>query len=256
MPIRVLIVDDEPLARKKVRAFLKDYPDLEIVAECASGAEASNSIVALHPDLLFLDIRIPDRDGFEVLKSVEPARLPAVIFTTAFDEYAVKAFEVNALDYLLKPFNRQRFRDAVSRFRARWKSDHGSERRRFRDWLESAEALDSGKRRLVVKTGGRIVLIDLASVQWIGAEGDYVRIHLARQNYLMRETLQSLESRLDVRKFVRIHRSTVVNLDYVAGFKPRPGGDYAVFLQDGTELTLSRTFRRRANGLQARVAES
>jgi two-component system, LytTR family, response regulator len=244
MAIRVLIVDDEPLARKKVRTFLKEHADVEVEAECSSGLEASNLILALRPDLLFLDIRIPDRDGFEVLKSVESERLPAVIFTTAFDEYAVKAFEVNAIDYLLKPFNRQRFADAITRFRARWKLNQGAERNRFLDWLRSGGCGGAARDRLVVKSGGRILLIAVGSVRWIGAEGDYVRIHLSKQNYLMRETLQSLARRLDPKKFTRIHRSTIVNVEFVTGFKPLAGGDYRVFLQDGTELTLSRTFRR------------
>jgi two-component system LytT family response regulator len=243
MPTRALIVDDEPLARRKIRTFLKDHHDIEVVAECANGLDATTSIMSLWPDLLFLDIRIPDRDGFEVLRSVDPGKLPAVIFTTAYDEYAVKAFDINALDYLLKPFNRRRFDDAITRFRTR--EAGGTPRRgRFLDWLQSNREFTSSKARLVVRSNGRILLIDPASVQWIRAEGDYVRLHVGNSTYLMRETMHSLEARLDPRRFVRIHRSLIVNLDFVAGFKPLPGGDYRVFVRDGPELILSRTFRK------------
>ncbi len=251
MPIRVLIVDDEPLARKKIRTFLKEHADFEVVAECGSGHDASSTITSLAPDLLFLDIRIPDRNGFEVLQSVDVNRLPAVIFTTAFDEYAVKAFDVDALDYLLKPFNRERFAQAIERFRARWILSHHRERVRFFDWLQDSAGLAT---RLVVKSNGRILLINAESVQSIRAEGDYVRIHAPKQSYLMRETLHSVESRLDPHRFLRIHRSVIVNLEFVAGFKPLLGGDYRVFMKDGTELTLSRTFRKQLSRLRIHVS--
>ena len=220
MPIRVLIVDDEPLARKKIRTFLKGHADFEVVTECGSGHEASRAITRLTPDLVFLDIRIPDRDGFEVLKSIDSARLPAVIFTTAFDEYAVKAFDVDALDYLLKPFNRQRFTTAIERFLARWKQSHQRERARFLDWLQDSAG---PAKRLVVKNNSRILLINAESVQSIKAEGDYVRIQAAKQSYLMRETMQSIESRLDPRKFIRIHRSVIVNLEFCRGIQTPAG---------------------------------
>lgn len=242
MSIRSLIVDDEPLARKKIRAFLKDFPDLDIVGECGSGHEATEAIMSLLPDLLFLDIRIPDRDGFAVLKSVEAARLPGVIFTTAFDEYAVRAFEADALDYLLKPFNRERFAQAINRFRARWEQNHYKGRVRFLNWLQASSVPTRG--RLVVKSNGRIFLVDSDSVQSITAEGDYVRIHVGKHTYLMRERMHSLEERLAPLRFARIHRSVIVNLEFVAGFKPLLGGDYRVFMKDGSEFTLSRNFRK------------
>jgi|SRR5581483_7916823 len=252
MPIRVLIVDDEPLARKKIRTFLKEHADFEVVAECGSGHEATRAITSLIPDLVFLDIRIPDRDGFEVLKSIDSARLPAVIFSTAFDEYAVRAFDVDALDYLLKPFNRQRFTQAIERFLARWKQSHQRERVRFLDWLQDSAG---PTKRLVVKNNSRILLINAESVQSIKAEGDYVRIQAAaKQSYLIRETMQSLESRLDPRKFIRIHRSVIVNLEFVAGFKPLPGGDYRVFMKDGIEFTLSRTFRKQLSRMRIHIS--
>jgi len=251
MPIRVLIVDDEPLARKKIRAFLKEHAEFEVVTECGSGHDAIRAITYLIPDLVFLDIRIPDSDGFEVLKSIDSARLPAVIFTTAFDEYAVKAFDVDALDYLLKPFNRPRFTQAIERFLARWKQSHQRERARFLDWLQNSAG---PTKRLVVKNNGRIILINADSVQSIKAEGDYVRIQAAKQSYLMRETMQSIESRLDPRKFIRIHRSVIVNLEFVAGFKPLPGGDYRVFMKDGIELTMSRTFRKQLSRMRIHIS--
>jgi two-component system LytT family response regulator len=251
MPIRVLIVDDEPLARKKIRTFLKEHADVEVVAECGSGHDASSAITLLTPDLLFLDIRIPDRDGFEVLKSVDNSRLPGVIFTTAFDEYAVKAFDVDALDYLLKPFNRERFARALERFRARWRQSHHRERVRFFEWLQDSAG---PAKRLVVKSNGRILLINAEAVQSIKAEGDYVRIQAGKQNYLLRETMHSLESRLDPQRFIRIHRSVIVNLEFVVGFKPLLGGDYRVFMKDGAEFTLSRTFRKQLRRLRAHAS--
>jgi two-component system, LytTR family, response regulator len=248
MPIRVLIVDDEPLARKKIRAFLKEHADFDVVAECGSGHDASTAITSLIPDLLFLDIRIPDKDGFEVLRSVDANRLPGVIFTTAFDEYAVKAFEVDALDYLLKPFNRERFVQALARFRERWNQSHQRERVRLFDWLQ--QSAGPAAKRLVVKSNARILLIDPESVQSFKAEGDYVRINTAKQSYLMRETMHSLESRLDQHRFIRIHRSVIVNVEFVAGFKALLGGDYRVFMKDGTEFTMSRTFRKQLSLLR------
>ena len=250
MPIRVLIVDDEPLARRKIRTFLKEHPDFDVVAECGSGHDASRTITSLAPDLVFLDIRIPDQNGFEVLKSIDINRLPGVIFTTAFDEYAVKAFEVDALDYLLKPFNRKRFAQAIERFRARWNQSHHREGLRFLDWLQGSAG---PAKRLVVKSNDRILLINAESVQSIHAEGDYVRIHVPKQSYLIHETMQSLESRLDPHRFIRINRSVIVNLEFVAGFKPLLGGDYRVYMKDGTEFTLSRTFRKQLSRLRIHV---
>ena len=245
MPTRALIVDDEPLARRKIRSFLKNHHDIEVVAECSNGVDATASIMSAWPDLLFLDVRIPGRDGFEVLHSVDPGKLPAVIFTTAYDEYAVKAFDINALDYLLKPFNRRRFDEAITRFRTRSQPEGALGRSRFLDWLQGNRQFTSSKARLAVRANGRILLIDPSSVQWIRAEGDYVRLHVGNSTYLIREIMHSLEVRLDPQRFVRIHRSLIVNLDCVAGFKPLPGGDYRVFVRDGPELILSRTFRKK-----------
>lgn len=243
--IHALIVDDEPLARKKVRNFLKPHPDFEIIGECVGGEEAANAILRVKPDVVFLDIRIPQMDGFRVLESIEPQLLPQVVFMTAHDEYAVKAFEVQALDYLLKPFNRGRFDETISRIRHRVHHGKNEPNGRFLEWLCQTAAAGENPDRLVVKTDGRILLLHTCRIEWIEAQGDYVLLHAGKDSYLTRETMQALENRLNPRKFLRIHRSAIVNLEFVNEFKPVWSGDYKVFLRNGAQLTLSRAFRRK-----------
>jgi len=251
--IRTLIVDDEPLARRKVRSFLKPHSDFEIIGECVGGEEAAASILNLKVDVVFLDIRIPEMDGFRVLDSVSPNRMPDVVFVTAHDEYAVKAFEVHAIDYLLKPFNRRRFDEAIARIRLRQHRNRRKPKGRFLEWLRQNTANGNSLDRLVVKSNGRILLLQTCRIEWIEAQGDYVLLHVGKDSYLIRDTLQSLESRLNPKKFVRIHRSSIVNLDFVNEFKPIWSGDYKVSLRNGTQLSLSRTFRHK---LQAFHQES
>lgn len=247
--IQTLIVDDELLARKKVRNFLKPHPDFQIIGECREGQEAADAISRLKPDLVFLDIRIPQIDGFGVLETIEPCVLPEVVFVTAFDEYAVKAFEVHALDYLLKPFNRGRFDQTISRIRQIFENGKSKPKPRFLEWLRHSFRAGHAPDRLVVKCNGRILLLPTARIEWIEAQGDYVLLHVGKDSFLIRETLQSLESRLSRRKFVRIHRSSIVNLDFVNEFRSIWSGDYAVFLRSGTRLTLTRAFRSKIQAL-------
>jgi two-component system, LytTR family, response regulator len=247
--IRALIVDDEVLARKKIRNFLKPHADFEIVGECVGGNEAVESTLSIKPDALFLDIRIPHMDGFAVLERLEPHLMPAVVFVTAHDEYAVKAFNVHALDYLLKPFNRRRFDEAVVGLRHRVEHRHSQPNQRFLEWLRQGGPNARPTDRLTVKSNGRILLLETNRIEWIEAQGDYALLHVGSESYLTRDTMQALESRLNPRTFVRIHRSTIVNMEYVDGFKAIWSGDYKVFLRNGSQLTLSRSFRRKLQTL-------
>ena len=243
--IRTLIVDDEPLARRKVRNFLKPHTDFKILEECVGGHEAADAILRLKPDVVFLDICIPEIDGFGVLRSVEPALLPEIVFVTSHDEYSVKAFEVHAHDYLLKPLNRSRFNETVSRVRQRLRHGKSEAKGRFLEWLRQTLAAGDHPDRLVVKSNGRILLLHTCRIEWIEAQGDYALLHLGKNSYLIRDTLESLESRLNPRRFVRIHRSSIINLDFVSEFQPIWSGDYRVSLRNGTQLTLSRSFRHK-----------
>jgi two-component system LytT family response regulator len=255
--IRALIVDDEPLAREKLRSLLATEHDVELVGECGSGEQAVQLIDEECPDLVFLDIQMPEMDGFEVLAAVSPARMPVIVFVTAYDQYALRAFDVHALDYLLKPFDRHRFRDAMARARARLE-DAGSaalsrEVSRLLEALSSETGRGVARRpeRLVIKTGGRVLFQRLDEVDWIEAAGNYARLHIGKTSHLLRETMTQLEERLDPERFLRIHRSAIVNLDRIRQLQPLPSGEYRVTLEDGTELTLSRSYRERVSQLLA-----
>ena len=242
--IRALVIDDEPLARAMIREMLADDPDVEIVGECTNGREAVEQIEALRPDLLFLDIQMPELGGFEVLESIAEDRAPYVIFVTAFDQFAVHAFEIHALDYLLKPFDRERFDAAWQRAKA--VINHDRFQQRDQQILALLEELKSGSRyieRLVVKVGGRVFFLNVDEIQCILAEGNYVRVHSGAKSYLLRGTISSLESQLDPRKFLRIHRSTIVKLDKIKELQPWFHGEYHVILETGQKLTLSRNYR-------------
>jgi two-component system, LytTR family, response regulator len=243
--IRTLIVDDEPLARERIKRFLAAERDLELVGECAEGHEAVAAIRALKPDLVFLDIQIPELDGFGVLKAVGVAEMPAVIFVTAYDRYALQAFDVNALDYLLKPYNRERFRKAVERARAHLSNGaKGELNERLLSLLENFKSEPSRHlERLMVKSSGRVFFLRAEELDWIEAEGNYLRLHVGRESHLVRETMNRLASKLDPDKFLRIHRSTLVNIERIKELQPLFSGDYVVILRDGKQLTLSRSYR-------------
>jgi two-component system LytT family response regulator len=244
--IRTLIVDDEPLGRERIRTLLAGDPDIEVVEECPDGHRAIAAIKRSKPDLVFLDVQMPEVDGFAVLNAIAGDYTPVIVFVTAYDRYAVQAFEVHALDYLLKSFDRDRFQAALQRAKQEvHRSKKGVITERLAGLLEDLQAKDERLTRLVVKSGGRIVFLRVEEIDWVEAADNYVRVHAGRESHLIRETLQSLEGRLDQGTFLRIHRSTLVNLDRIRELQPMFHGDYVVKLQDGTELTLSRSYRER-----------
>lgn len=240
--IRTCIVDDEPLARERIRTLLSQEPDIEVVGECADGGEAIGRIKETQPDLLFLDVQMPVVDGFGVLQALDAQLPPAVIFVTAYDQYALQAFEVHALDYLLKPFNSRRFKKAVQRARVellREGNGHAVSERLL-SLLESLKQDRRPQERLILKTSGRVTFLKVDEIDWIEAEGNYVRLHVGASSHLLRETMKGIEAKLDPNRFIRIHRSTIVNTDRIKELQPLFHGEYAVILRDGTRLTASR----------------
>jgi len=253
-PIRVLVVDDEPLAREKIRAMAADDPEIRVVGECSNGAEAIEAIQTIRPDLILLDVQMPEVGGFAVLEALKDEGLPPVIFITAYDHYAVRAFEVHALDYLLKPFDRERFQAAIERAKRQLRRENGAHiDARILRLLEQISEQPRYSERLVVKTGGRVFFLNTDEIDWVEAEGNYVNIHAGKKAYLLRETIGGLESQLDPKEFVRIHRSAIVRLDRIKELQPWSHGEYHVILNDGTRLTLSRSYREK---LQAALGNS
>jgi two-component system, LytTR family, response regulator len=249
--IRTLVVDDEPIARARVLSLLRDEPDVDIVGECASGAQAVSVINAQSPDLVFLDIQMPEMDGFEVARALQPERMPALVFVTAFDQYAVRAFECHALDYLLKPFSVQRFKSALSHARQQLAQRQATTLgRQLLEILPDMRPREPARDRLVVRSSGRVYFVRIADIDWCEAAGNYVSLHVGTQSHLTRETMSRLEAQLDPHQFVRIHRSTIVNVDRVQELRSSFNGEHVLLLRDGTRLTLSRGYR---DALQARL---
>src|ERR1044071_3263970 len=248
--IRTLIVDDEPLARRKIRRMLSRDSDVEILGDCANGKEAIQAIGDSSPDLVFLDVQMPEIDGFDVLEALSPARVPFVIFVTAYDQYALRAFEVSAVDYLVKPFDRRRFEKSLQRAKARLANERGSDlNQQTLALLEELKARSSHAERLVIKAGGRAFFLKTEEIDWIEAEGKYVRLHVGKESYLLREAIGSMEGQLDPKKFPRIHRSTIVNIDRIRELQPWFHNEYRVILKDGTQLMLSRSCRKKLGEL-------
>jgi len=246
MKIRVLIVDDEPLARQRIRDLLKKDSSFEIVGESGNGIDAISQIQERTPDLVFLDIQMPELNGFEVLETVGVENIPQVIFVTAYDQYALRAFEVHALDYLLKPFDRNRFEEALDRARDHLEMrKNGEFSTRLREMLHEVKAETKYLDRLIVKTEGRIFFIKTDEITWIGAAGNYVSLHVSKDEHLVRDTMHGMENKLDPNKFIRIHRSTIVNLERIKEIQPWFNGEYLVILNDDTRLTMSRKYRER-----------
>jgi len=242
--IRVLLVDDEPLAREMLREMLQNDSDVTIVGESGNGREALEAIRAHSPDLVFLDVQMPEVGGFEVLAALEQSEMPHVIFVTAYDQYAVRAFDVHALDYLLKPFDQERFDSSWQRAKAQIMRDrNGGMDQRILLLLEELKAGKNYLERLVIKASGRIYFLETNEIDWIEAEGNYVSVHSGKKSHLLRETISNLESQLDPKKFVRVHRSSIVRLDRIKELQPWFHGEYRIILQDGTQLTLSRNQR-------------
>jgi two-component system LytT family response regulator len=242
MNIRTCIVDDEPLARERIRSLLSQEPDVEVIGEAGDGGEAVDAIRRARPDLLFLDVQMPTLDGFGVLQALDDAMPPAVIFVTAYDQYALQAFDVHALDYLLKPFNSRRFKKAMQRARAELtRGDAPPEvNERLLSLLEGLRQERRPPERIVLKSAGRVSFLKVEEVDWVEAEGNYVRLHVGPHSHLLRETMKGIESRLDPDRFIRIHRSTIVNTERIKELHPLFHGEYAVILRDGTRLTASR----------------
>ncbi len=230
--MRVLVVDDERIARSRLLALLAEEPDVEIVGECCNGKEAIEFLAASDVDVLFIDIQMPGADGFGVLHSLPQDRMPIVVFVTAYDKYALDAFEVRAFDYLLKPFDRERFRRTLALIRSELARPRTNGTRKHR--------ID----RIAVRNKGHVTFLRTDSIDWIEAADNYVCLHCGGATHVMRETMNALESHLDPAKFVRIHRSTMVNTDRIRELQPWFRGDYRVILHDGTALTLSRSYRQ------------
>jgi two-component system, LytTR family, response regulator len=253
MTIRAVIVDDEPLARRRIRNLLAEAEDVEVVAECANGREAIQAVEESPPDLLFLDIQMPELDGFDVLQAIGVGHVPVVIFVTAYDQFALRAFEAHALDYLLKPFDDERFEAALQRARERIRQQQGDDLdRRLRALLDNVRGDRGYLQRLVVPSGHRSVFIRTEEIDWIEAERNYVRLLVGGRAYLLRESLGRIESALDPAKFCRIHRSTIVNIDRIQAVESLFRGEYLVVLHDGTKLTSGRSYRRNLHHLMGK----
>jgi two-component system LytT family response regulator len=252
--IRTLIVDDEPLARERLATLLGSEADIEVVAQCRDGEEAVAAIQDHTPDLVFLDVQMPQMNGFDVIEAVGTDRMPLVIFVTAYDQHALKAFQVRALDYILKPFDRERFTEALTRARKQIEREEtGDLGRRLLALVKDLRRDQPRSDRLVVKSGGRLFFLRMDEIDWIEAAGNYVRLHVGNTSHLLRETMNAIEGRLDPEKFFRIHRSRIVNMERIQEMQPWLNGEYAVVLRTGTRLTLSRGYREK---LQERLGRN
>ena len=252
--IRALLVDDEPLARERLRMLLASEDWIDIIGEAGDGQTAVAAIRKLQPDLVFLDVEMPNASGFDVVEAIGAGRMPFIIFVTAYDKYAIRAFDVHAVDYLLKPFDRDRFTQALARARQQIERQTGGELERrllelVKDLKPSPQKLD----RFVVKAGGRVFFVRSEEIDWIEAAGNYVKLHVGSDAHLFRETMNALEARLNPDIFYRVHRSHIVNIERVRELQPWFNGEYVVFLKDGTRLTLSRGYREK---LQEKIGRS
>ena len=253
--IKTLIVDDESPARKRIRELLLERTDFELVGECSNGEDAINAINSESFDLVFLDIQLQDINGFKVLEKLETENLPIIVFVTAYDKYALKAFEFHAIDYLLKPFDDERFDEMLDHVRNQFNKnqmehlggkldDLLSDYKNLKNQETSEKTTQIYQKRLVLKSTGKISFIEVENIDWIGAEGYYVNININGKSHLMRETLKNLEKILNPEKFMRIHRSTIVNLTRIKEMQPSFHGEYVVIIEDGKRLKLSRSYRK------------
>lgn len=255
--IRTAIIDDEPLAREKIRTFLKSENDIEVIGECKDSLEAIELIKKSKPDLIFLDIKMPGMNAFEMLENIskDVKEIPIIIFTTAFDKYALKAFEVHALDYLLKPFDRERFQLTLNRVRERLKNKNAEQNsskilealNQFKEKDESA----TGKylEKIVIKSSDKIYFVQTSEIEWLEASGNYIKIFANDASHITRDTMNSMESKLNPKKFLRIHRSVIVNVNYIKEFKPWFNGEYEVYMKNKTKFTSGRTYKKNIDSL-------
>ena len=242
--IRTLIVDDEPLARERLRTLLADRAAIDVIGECANGAEAVDAIRRERPELVLLDVQMPELDGFEVLQAIAPDEWPAVIFVTAYDQYALHAFDVNAVDYLLKPFDRARFERALGRAEAELR-ERGGRDAKLVSLLEGLRRDGRRPQRLVVRAGGRIFFVSVPEIDWIEAAGNYVKLHVGQTAHLLRDTMKHLETQLVAVRFARLHRSALVNVDRIRELRQDGDGNWEVVMLDGTRLSAGRDLAAR-----------
>jgi two-component system, LytTR family, response regulator len=244
MTLQAIIVDDESPARDRVRDLLTNEPDISIAAECANGREAIAAVSTRRPDLLFLDIQMPQVNGFDVLRALPEKPLPAVIFTTAYDQHALAAFEVHALDYLLKPFKQTRFKAALQRAREHLhKRDAGDTDTRILALLERLRPAQTHTTRFVIKTASRVVIVKASDIDWIESAANYALLHVGEKTHLLRETMRALEEQLSPSQFLRVSRSTIVNIERIKELQPMMKGEYIVTLHNGKQLTMTRGIR-------------
>ena len=259
--LRVIIVDDEPLALRGMKLRLQEFPEVEVVEECANGREAVKAIKSLNPDLVFLDIQMPGLDGFGVVRALIGGPAPLFVFVTAYDKYAIDAFEANALDYMVKPVEEERLKDAIHRARDAMKSRAAAEREsRLVEMLASLSDDDRDKikdliddpawvekeryaERISFKDGSKVVVLNADDIEWIDAAGDYMCIHAGGKTHIIRETMKTLQQRLDPARFQRVHRSAIVNVAKVKELHPHSNGEYFLILENGNELKLSRSYK-------------
>jgi DNA-binding LytR/AlgR family response regulator len=240
--IKALIIDDEELGREVIREYLESHPEVEIMAECQDAFQALEAMEKYHPDLLFLDIQMPEVNGFELLEMLE--QKPFIIFSTAYDQYALKAFEVNAIDYLLKPFDQERFDSALQRVKKLMRLQQ-DESEKIRNLLRHIQSEKKFLKNILVKKAGKILILNVNEVQWIEAEGDYVNLHTAEDSYLVLQSLKQLETRLEPDRFVRVHRSSIVNIEAIKEIAPWSKGKWKIILKDGNEIVISRSGAQR-----------
>ncbi|MEX1138331.1 MAG: LytTR family transcriptional regulator DNA-binding domain-containing protein [Bacteroidota bacterium] len=244
--IRTLIVDDEQLARERLLSLLEGDPDIDIIGECSSGKEAVAAIKTESPDLVFLDVQMPEGDGFEVLESIDFHTMPIVVFVTAYDQYAIQAFDVHALDYLLKPFDQSRFERALIRAKSEVVLRNNTNvNQKLLSMLEHIESHKKNLDRILVKSSGKVFFMKFDEIDWVESAGNYVKLHVGTESHLLRETMSEMERKLGNDKFVRIHRTVIVNLDRIKELQPWFNGEYIVILNNGTKLTASRGYKKK-----------
>jgi len=244
--IRTLIVDDEQLARERLLSLLEGDPDIEIMGECSSGKEAIAAIKTESPDLVFLDVQMPEGDGFDVLESIDFHTMPIVVFVTAYDQYAIRAFDVHALDYLLKPFDQTRFEQALVRAKSEVVLRNNTNvNQKLLSMLEHIESHKKELDRILVKSSGKVFFLKFDEIDWVESAGNYVKLHVGSESHLLRETMGEMERKLGNEKFVRIHRTVIVNLDRIKELQPWFNGEYIVILNNGMKLTASRGYKKK-----------
>jgi two-component system LytT family response regulator len=249
--IKTAIIDDEDLARERLRTLLSKEPDIEIAGEAADGKSAISLIEAERPELVFLDVQMPELDGFEVLRALNPDEMPVVVFVTAHDKFALKAFDVHAVDYLLKPFDRERFKTALDRAIQKIRSQAGANPA-LNAVLAETKPAAKPLERLLVKTDGRVLLLKVDDIDWIEAADNYVNLHAGKESHMMRETMSSLEGKLPPARFMRVSRSAIVNLERIQELQPMFHGEYVVVLKTGTKITLTRSYRDKLDQLMGK----